>query len=112
MFALMEEHAQDQLHEPGPSLGLAVQEPVVAHAPQAGGQDVLQHAPEEVGDGELAISGAFGAGIDVAKGHGARRWIMRDQIALAEDAAIDLMTEREASLFPVRKNKPRRGAMQ
>ncbi len=51
LFALIEEHAQDQLHERQSRFGFAVQEPIVAHATQTGGQDVLQHMSEELCDG-------------------------------------------------------------
>jgi len=82
-----------ELDEGEPSLRLAVQEAVFAHATQAGWQDVQEHVPEEVGDGQGA--GGVGAGlcVAIAEGDGAAGGIVVDQIVLADDAAVEIAGE-------------------
>ena len=46
-----DEHTQDPLYQRQSLLCLAVQEPVVAHAPQASRQHLLQNLPEKIGNG-------------------------------------------------------------
>jgi hypothetical protein len=88
--ARFDDHAQHDLHQREPLPGLAVEEAVVAHAAQSGRQHVQQHAPEEVGDGQGAVRGLPGFGVAVAERDGADDRVVLDQIALAEDAAVEI----------------------
>jgi len=78
------------LHEGEPGFRLSVQEAVLAHATQAGWQDVQEHGPEEIRDGQGARGVGAGLCVAIAEGDGAARGIVIDQIVLADDAAVEI----------------------
>ena len=63
LFALRDEHAQDQLHERQSRFGFAVQEPIVAHAAQTGGQQGIEQVPA------LNLAPLFAFAVDAAAGY-------------------------------------------
>ena len=89
-YLRFDHHAQNQLHKLEPQLGFAMQEAVVAHTPQACGQNVLQDAPQEIANWQLAISGLFDAGINVSEANDSSFCIKACEIFFANDAAIQI----------------------
>ncbi len=60
-----------------------MQESVLADPTEAGGQDVGEHAPQELGDGQGALCGLAGLGVTIAKSDGAGEGIAVEEVALA-----------------------------
>ena len=89
----LDQHMQDELHENEASLGPAVQESVLAHTTKSGGQDVGEHAPQELGDGQGAQCGLAGLGVTVAEGDGAGEAIVVEEVALVDDTPVEVARE-------------------
>lgn len=79
--------AQQSLHLEQSLSGLAMQKPVLAHATQATGQDVLEQAPEEVDQRHGSVGGGPGVRIAIAERDQALFFVESDQVVFADHAA-------------------------
>ena len=84
-------------------MAVGVQEAEVARAPQAFGQDVQQHQPEEFGAGKRAFGHLFGLRVAVLEGHGAggALTVAAQDVALLDDAAIKVSAQVQQGLLAV-----------
>ena len=81
---------QNQLHQFKPQLGFAMQEAVVAYPSQPTGQYMLQDAPQELRNQQLAIGGFLRNSIDISKANDSVICVIADQIAFPNNPAIQI----------------------
>jgi hypothetical protein len=62
---------------------------------------VQQQMPEEVGDGQRAVGGFLRLAVAVAESDGADRCVVVDQIALADDAAVEVTRQYSSAGSPL-----------
>ena len=87
-IGVLDQHTQHELHEGEALPGPAVKESVLADPTEAVGQDVREHAPQELGDGQGAQSRFAGLRVAVTERDGAGNVIIVEQVAFAANGPV------------------------